>query len=126
MNLYQDFCVGDLHYQVRLVSQELEFALLNPPRRLLPHHRADAWLMFWDDDHYEDVDFNAPTWKVLGAVCGIVSAWLRRYQLGYFECHASTARKAEVYERLLQRRLPPEYAYQRVHQSFYVYRVNRA
>lgn len=122
MQLKQDFHVGDLHYQVRFSEQQFEFALLNPPRRYLPH-RADSWLMFWGEDHYEDVDFNAPIFKILQHVVGIIRAWVMRYNIAYFEFTAATARKQQVYERLLRRYLPENYAYQSVGPTFYVYRV---
>lgn len=122
MNLSQTFTIADFNYQVSFTQSELSFALLNPPRRLLPH-RADAWLMFWDEPMYEDVDFDVPVFSVLHRVKAIVSAWIRRHDIAYFECIASTERKAEVYEYLFKRSLSNEFAYQRVDQHFYVYRL---
>ena len=122
MMLIQNFQVDDFQYQVRLMHDQLSFALLNRPRRLRQHDK-DAWLYFLDDDHYEDVDFHVPMWRVLRHVVGIVKGWLRRYGISYFCFYASTIRKIKVYERLLQRYLPPEYGYQMQDNGFYVYRI---
>ena len=119
MRLNQSFHIDDLHYQVTLQQQELEFTLQNPPRRLLPR-RADAWLMFWDEDQYENLAINAPVFQVMRHVSTIVLAWCQRHDIRYFE-FATDARKANVYERFLQRKLPKNYAYQRCVNTFYVY-----
>lgn len=119
MRLNQSFHIDDLHYQVTLQQQELEFTLQNPPRRLLPR-RADAWLMFWDEDQYENLAINAPVFQVMHHVSAIVLAWCQRHNVRYFE-FSTDARKANVYERYLQRKLPKNYAYQRCVNTFYVY-----
>ena len=119
MRLSQSFQIDDLHYQVTLQQQELEFFLQNPPRRLLPR-RADAWLMFWDEDQYENLAINAPVFQVMHHVSAIVLAWCQRHNVRYFE-FSTDARKANVYERYLQRKLPKNYAYQRCVNTFYVY-----
>ncbi|UOO90052.1 hypothetical protein LVJ82_03420 [Vitreoscilla massiliensis] len=119
MRLQQSFHIADLHYQVQLKHQELEFCLKNPPRRLLPH-RADSWLLFWDEDQYENLDFDAPVFQVLQHVSAIVLAWIARHDIRYFEFSTET-RKANIYERALKRHLPKNYAYQRCVNAFYVY-----
>lgn len=122
MNLKQSFQIDDFKYEVHYSQQQITFFLTNPPRRLLPH-RADAWLLFWDEGHYEDVAFHVPVWQVLRQVVSIVFAWVQRHGLAYFEFVAATERKQAVYARLLQRYLPPEFDYQQCGDCFYVYRL---
>ncbi|AUZ04042.1 MULTISPECIES: hypothetical protein [Vitreoscilla] len=122
MNLQQSFQVQDFRYEVRLYHGELSFALLNRPRRVrIP--KADDWINFMDDEIYEDVAYQVPVWQVLKHVVGIVQAWLRRYRVRYFTFNAATVRKIQVYERLLQRYLPDDYAYSFDFNAFHVYIV---
>lgn len=122
MNLKQSFQIEDFRYEVYLQNGDLSFALLNRPRRVrIP--KADDWINFMDDEIYEDVAFQVPVWQVLKHVVGIVRAWLKRYRLRYFSFSASTARKIQVYERLLQRYLPDDYAYNLTFNAFYVYAI---
>lgn len=81
-------------------------------------------LSFWGDDPvYEDLNIRIPALAVMRKVMLLMSRMIDRHHIQYWEFAASSFKKAQIYEKLLQRYMldKPHYSYIREGLHFYVY-----
>ncbi|WP_252152407.1 hypothetical protein [Acinetobacter terrae] len=83
--------------------------------------------LFRDDPIYEDVNLKLPALKIFNLVSRRIEQLIYKYKIQYWTFSATSMKKADVYEKLLERwmaRTSMPFQYDRLGQNFYVYLQN--
>ena len=82
---------------------------------------------FRDDPIYEDVNLKLPALKIFNLVSRRIGQLIYKYKIQYWTFSATSMKKADVYEKLLERwmaRTSIPFRYDRLGQNFYIYLEN--
>ena len=126
MYIKETLNIDGLHYILKFEHFKFSFYLDRPPRaRLMINYRKHPELaLFRDDPIYEDINQNLPAIKILNVIQRRIDAIIHQHHLNYWTFSATSSKKANVYEKLLQRWIKRQNfncRYDRVDDDFYVY-----
>jgi len=129
MLIKEDLYIEDLHYILKFNHYDFSFYLHNPPRTRLNINfkKHPEMLLFRDDPIYEDINLKLPALKIFNLVSQRIEKLIYRYKIQYWTFSSTSMKKADVYEKLLQRwmaRTSMSFRYDRLGQNFYVYLEN--
>ncbi len=129
MQLREDLYIGHLHYVLKFNHYQFSFYLIHPPKALTRQHYKNnpALALFRDDPIYEDVQLQLPARKILQAIAIRIEQLVRRYRIQYWSFTATSIKKANVYDKLLQRWLKQTrtpFRYERFGLDFCIYPIN--
>ena len=129
MIIKEDLYIEDLHYILRLNHHDFSFYLDRPPRTRLNINfkKHPEMALFRDDPIYEDVNLKLPALKIFNIVIRRIEQLIYKYKIQYWTFSATSMKKADVYEKLLERwmaRTSMPFRYDRLGQNFYVYLEN--
>ncbi|MEG0603719.1 MAG: hypothetical protein RR487_04335 [Acinetobacter sp.] len=129
MIIKEDLYIDDLHYILRFNHYDFSFYLDRPPRTRLNINfkKHPEMALFRDDPIYEDVNLKLPALKIFNLVSRRIEQLIYKYKIQYWTFSATSMKKADVYEKLLERwmaRTSIPFRYDRLGQNFYVYLEN--
>lgn len=129
MIIKEDLYIDDLHYILRFNHYDFSFYLDRPPRTRLNINfkKHPEMALFRDDPIYEDVNLKLPALKIFNLVSRRIEQLIYKYKIQYWTFSATSMKKADVYEKLLERwmaRTSMPFRYDRLGQNFYVYLEN--
>lgn len=129
MILKEDLMIDCLHYILKFDHYSFSFSLNAPPRAKVQinYRKHPELALFRDDPIYEDLNLKLPALKVFYAISQRMEELIYKYQIHYWTFSATSTKKANVYEKLLQRwikRNSMAFRYDRVGNDFYVYVEN--
>lgn len=129
MIIKEDLYIDNLHYILKFNHYNFSFYLNRPPRaRLNINYRKNPEMaLFRDEPIYEDLNLKLPALKILNTVSQRIEQIIFKYNIQYWTFSATSAKKADVYERLLQRwqaRSSMKFRYDRLGSNFYIYLEN--
>lgn len=129
MIIKEDLYIEDLHYILRFNHYDFSFYLDRPPRTRLNINfkKHPEMALFRDDPIYEDVNLKLPALKIFNLVSRRIEQLIYKYKIQYWTFSATSIKKADVYEKLLERwmaRTSMPFRYDRLEQNFYVYLEN--
>ena len=129
MIIKEDLYIDDLHYILRFNHYDFSFYLDRPPRTRLNINfkKHPEMALFRDDPIYEDVNLKLPALKIFNIVSRRIEQLIYKYKIQYWTFSATSMKKADVYEKLLERwmaRTSMPFRYDRLGQNFYVYLEN--
>lgn len=129
MIIKEDLYIDDLHYILRFNHYDFSFYLDRPPRTRLNINfkKHPEMALFRDDPIYEDVNLKLPALKIFNLVSRRIEQLIYKYKIQYWTFSATSMKKADVYEKLLERwmaRTSMPFRYDRLGQNFYVYLQN--
>lgn len=129
MIIKEDLYIEDLHYILRFNHYDFSFYLDRPPRTRLNINfkKHPEMALFRDDPIYEDVNLKLPALKIFNLVSQRIEQLIYKYKIQYWTFSATSMKKADVYEKLLERwmaRTSMPFRYDRLGQNFYVYLEN--
>jgi len=129
MIINEDLYIEDLHYILRFNHHDFSFYLDRPPRTRLNINfkKHPEMALFRDDPIYEDVNLKLPALKIFNIVSRRIEQLIYKYKIQYWTFSATSMKKADVYEKLLERwmaRTSMPFRYDRLGQNFYVYLEN--
>lgn len=126
MIIKENLYIDQLHYILQFHHYRFSFYLHRPPRaRLNINYRKHPEIaLFRDDPIYEDLNLKLPALKILTAVSQQIEKLVQHHQIHYWSFQATSIKKADVYEKLLQRwmkRTTTPFCYDRLGTEFYIY-----
>lgn len=126
MFIQEDLYIDGLHYILQFNRYNFSFYLNRPPRAKLNinYRKNPKLVLFRDDPIYEDVDLKLPALKILRYVLQRIEQMIYKYKITYWTFHATSHKKADVYERLLIRWIQGgalSFRYDRMSNEFFVY-----
>jgi hypothetical protein len=129
MIVKEDLMIDGLHYILKFDHYNFSFYLNRPPRaRVQINYRKHPELaLFRDDPIYEDLNLNLPAMHIFNVISHRMEDLIYKHDIHYWSFNATSIKKANVYEKLLQRwmnRNSIAFKYDRVDNSFYVYVEN--
>lgn len=131
MNIIEEHIyINDLHYILEFDKPFFSFYLVNIPtrRQYIDYKKHPELILFRDDPIYEDIAINLPALKILRVMSKHIERLIYRYNINYWTFSATSMKKANVYEKLLQRWLSTttlKFDYQRIDLAFYIYIKNK-
>ncbi|WP_111859000.1 hypothetical protein [Acinetobacter sp. CFCC 10889] len=126
MIIKEDLYIDDLHYILQFNHYKFTFYLIQPTRaKLNINYRKNPELaLFRDDPIYEDLDLKLPALKILRQVSQRIEQIIYTYKIQYWTFHATSHKKADVYEKFLVRWIAKgglSLRYDRLGDEFFVY-----
>lgn len=126
MVIKEDVYIDDLHYILQFNHYSFSFYLNRPARAKLNinYRKNPELVLFRDDPIYEDLDLKLPALKILRHISQRIEKIIYKYKIQYWTFHATSTKKAHVYERLLERWIAERalpFRYDRLGNEFFVY-----
>lgn len=105
MNIQRDIWIDGLHYILKFQHFCFSFYLIAPQPNRIYGGKAKrvADRLFADEPRYDDVNIRAPAFKVLSWVMAQIQHIVYQYRIRYWEFSATSAKKARIYAKLLDR-----------------------
>lgn len=129
MIIKEDLYIDNLHYILQFNHYNFSFYLDRPPRTRLNINfkKHPEMALFQDDPIYEDLNLKLPALKIFNIVSKRIEQIIYKYKIQYWTFNATSMKKADVYEKLLQRWMThtsTPFRYDRLGKEFYVYVEN--
>lgn len=126
MLIKEDLYIDGLHYILKFEHSTFAFYLDRPPRRRMQinYKKNPELALFRDDPIYEDINLKLPALKIFSVISQRIEALIYKYDIRYWSFSATSVKKANIYEKLLQRwieRHSLNFRYDRIANDFYIY-----
>lgn len=126
MIIEEKLMIDGLEYRLVFKHYYFQFYLNNPPKkRVQINYKKNPHLaLFRDEPLYEDLNLNLPALQIFNAIRQRLEQLIYEYQISYWTFSATSVKKANIYEKLLQRWLKRhafKFRYERHHLDFYIY-----
>lgn len=118
MIIRRDFYIDDLHYILEFQHYSFRFYLDYIPPKYRYHMTRQQWqsFSFWGDEPvFDDLNIHVPALLVFRTVMQLIEEIVQKYRITYWEFSASSLKKAQIYEKLLQ-----SYIFQQNQQCNYI------
>ncbi|WP_326519330.1 hypothetical protein [Acinetobacter sp. CAAS 2-6] len=129
MIIKEDLYIDGLHYILQFNHYNFSFYLDRPARTRLNinFRKHPEMALFRDDPIYEDLNLKLPAFRIFNRVSKRIEQIIYKYKIQYWTFSATSMKKADVYEKLLQRWMTHTsmpFRYDRLGKDFYVYLEN--
>lgn len=126
MIIKEDLVIDGLHYVLKFDHYRFSFFLNRPPRaRVQINYRKHPELaLFRDDPIYEDLNLQLPALKIFNSISMRIEVLIAKHDIRYWTFSATSTKKANVYEKLLNRWISKNrlsFRYDRIANDFYIY-----